>query len=125
LLFDGGGGQLLQLKEHSGVAADTQGVLYGLHLGRFADAALRWLYFIVSLAGTAMVGTGLVLWTVKRRTQLPDLQRPYFGFRLVERLNIATIAGLSVAMAAYLWANRLLPASRDGRAAWEVHVFFL
>lgn len=125
LLFDGGGGQLLQIKEHSGVAADTQGVLYGLHLGRFADATLRWLYFVVSLAGTAMVGTGLVLWTVKRRTQLPDPQRPYFGFRLVERLNIATVAGLSVAMAAYLWANRLLPASMDGRAAWEVHVFFL
>lgn len=72
-----------------------------------------------------MVGTGLVLWTVKRRAQLPDPQRPYFGFRLVERLNIATVAGLSVAMAAYLWANRLLPLTMDGRAAWEVHVFFL
>lgn len=125
LMFDGSNGQLLQIKEHSGVPADTQGVLYGLHLGRFADAALRWLYFIVSLAGTAMVGTGLVLWTVKRRTQLPDPQRPHFGFRLVERLNIATVAGLSVAMATYLWANRLLPTGLDGRAAWEVHVFFL
>ncbi|AWH17737.1 PepSY domain-containing protein [Stenotrophomonas sp. ZAC14D2_NAIMI4_7] len=125
LLFDGSSGRLLQAKEHSGAAAQTQGVLYGLHLGRFADAATRWLYFVVSLAGTAMVGTGLVLWTVKRRSQLPDPQRPYFGFRLVERLNIATVAGLSVAMAAFFWANRLLPISLQQRAAWEVHVFFI
>ncbi|WP_258223194.1 PepSY-associated TM helix domain-containing protein, partial [Stenotrophomonas sp. HMWF023] len=125
LLFDGTGGELLLAKESSGAAAQTQGVLYGLHLGRFADAATRWLYFLVSLAGTAMVGSGLVLWTVKRRSQLPDPQRPYFGFRLVECLNIGTVAGLSVAMAAFFWANRLLPVAVAGRAAWEVHVFFL
>lgn len=125
LLFDGGNGRLLRIKEHAGAAADTMGVLYGLHLGRFADAVMRWLYFLVSLTGTAMVGSGLVLWTVKRRSQLPDPQRPHFGFRLVERLNIGTVAGLSVAMAAYLWANRLLPTALSERAAWEVHVFFL
>ncbi len=125
LLFDGSSGRLLQAKETSGAAAQTQGVLYGLHLGRFADALTRWLYFVVSLGGTAMVGTGLVLWTVKRRSQLPDPQRPYFGFRLVERLNIATVAGLSVAMAAFFWGNRLLPATMADRAGWEVHVFFL
>lgn len=125
LLFDGSNGRLLQAKETSGAAAQTQGVLYGLHLGRFADALTRWLYFVVSLGGTAMVGTGLVLWTVKRRSQLADPQRPYFGFRLVERLNIATVAGLSVAMAAFFWGNRLLPTGIGGRAGWEVHVFFL
>ncbi|MCO7469758.1 PepSY domain-containing protein [Stenotrophomonas maltophilia] len=125
LLFDGSHGGLLLAKESSGVAAQTQGVLYGLHLGRFADAATRWLYFLVSLAGTAMVGSGLVLWTVKRRSQLPDPQRPYFGFRLVECLNIGTVAGLSVAMAAFFWANRLLSVTVAGRSAWEVHVFFL
>ena len=59
--------------------------------------------------GTAMVGTGLVMWTVKRRQKLPDPERPYFGFRVVERLNIASIAGLSIAMTAFLWGNRLLP----------------
>ena len=57
-----------------------------------------------------MVGSGLVLWTVKRRVKLPDPDRPYFGFRLVEQLNIATIAGLPLAMTAFLWGNRLLPA---------------
>lgn len=125
MLFGGADGRLIRTVDEVGAAAQTRGVLYGLHIGRFADGTLRWLYFIVSLAGTAMVGTGLVLWTVKRRQKLPDPDRPYFGFRLVERLNIATIAGLSTAMAAMLWANRLLPAGVADRAKWEIHVFFI
>lgn len=125
LLFDGTNGELLFAKESSGAAATTQGVLYGLHLGRFADIVTRWFYFLVSLAGTAMVGTGLVLWTVKRRTKLPNPTQPYFGFALVERLNIASIAGLSIAMTAFLWLNRLLPLDMAQRASWEIHGFFI
>lgn len=124
LLFDGATGKLLDVQDHVGAAAQTRGVLYALHMGRFGDASLRWLYFLVSLAGTAMVGTGLVMWTVKRRQKLPDPERPDFGFRLVERLNIASIAGLSNAMAGFLWSNRLLPASLAGRSGVEVKVFF-
>lgn len=125
LLFDGVSGELISAKESSGPAATTQGVLYGLHLGRFADIVTRWFYFLVSLAGTAMVGTGLVLWTVKRRSKLADPGKPYFGFALVERLNIASIAGLSVAVTGFLWLNRLLPLDMAQRAAWEVHGFFI
>lgn len=125
VMFDGVSGELIKFKETSAPAATTQGVLYGLHLGRFADIATRWLYFLVSLAGTAMVGTGLVLWTVKRRTKLPDPEKPYFGFRVVERLNIAAIAGLSVGMTAFFWFNRLLPLNMTQRSAWEIHGFFI
>ncbi|MDR5816690.1 PepSY-associated TM helix domain-containing protein [Caballeronia sp. LZ033] len=124
LLFDGVSGKLIDVKDHVGGAAETRGVLYALHLGRFSDLQLRWLYFIVSLAGTAMVGTGLVMWTVKRRQKLPDPARPYFGFRLVERFNIASIAGLSVAMTSFLWGNRLLPVGIAARDEAEINVFF-
>jgi len=124
LLFDGVSGRLLDVRERVGAAAQTRGVLYALHMGRFGDLTLRWLYFVVSLAGTAMVGTGLVMWTVKRRQKLPDPERPHFGFRVVERLNIASIAGLSIAMTGFLWGNRLLPAAVAGRARIEVDVFF-
>ena len=123
--FDGVSGKLLSVRDSVGAAAETRGVFYALHLGRFSDTALRWLYFIVSLAGTAMVGTGLVMWTVKRRQKLADPSRFHFGFYLVERLNIATIAGLSIAMTAMLWGNRLLPSPLAARADWEIHVFFL
>lgn len=123
--FEGTTGKLLSVRDHVGIAAETRGVLYALHLGRFSDTVTRWLYFLVSFTGTAMVGTGLVMWTVKRRQKLPNPQRPYFGFRVVERLNIASIAGLSVAMAAFMWGNRLLPTTLAGRSNWEIDLFFM
>ncbi|MGC7404043.1 PepSY-associated TM helix domain-containing protein [Pandoraea pneumonica] len=124
LLFDGTTGKLLETHDSVGAAAETRGVMYALHLGRFSDLHLRWLYFLVSLGGTAMVGTGLVMWTVKRRTKLPDPTRPHFGFHVVERLNIAAIAGLSIAMTAFLWGNRLLPVGTAERSASEVDLFY-
>ena len=108
-----------------GPAVQTESVMIGLHSGRFAQFGLRWLYFLSGIAGTIMVGSGLVLWTVKRRQRLPDPERPHFGFRLVERLNVAAIAGLSAGIAAYFLANRLLPTGLAERADWEVHTLFL
>uniref|UniRef100_UPI000D3A7EE2 PepSY-associated TM helix domain-containing protein n=1 Tax=unclassified Variovorax TaxID=663243 RepID=UPI000D3A7EE2 len=119
LVFDGASGALLQAKDHSAPAAETRGVLYGLHVARFAEGVTRWLYFVCSLAGAAMVATGLVLWTVKRRARLPR------GLPLVERLNVAAIAGLPFAMAAFFWGNRLLPLGLAERRAWEIHLFFI
>ncbi len=125
LLFDGVTGALLGAPPEHGPAVVTNHVMFGLHMGRFSAPVLRWFYFLASLAGCAMVATGLVLWTVKRRNNLPDPARPHFGFRLVERLNIATIAGVPAGMAAVLWANRLLPVEMRGRAIWEMHSFFI
>ncbi len=125
LMFDGATGVRTKTVDSVGAAAETRGVLYGLHMGRFADLTMRWLYFLCSLAGTAMVGTGLVMWTVKRRQKLPDPDKPHFGFRFVERMNIATVAGLVIAMTGFLWANRLLPTGMADRPAWEIHVFFI
>lgn len=124
LLFDGTTGKLIDVHDSVGPAAETRGVMYALHLGRFSDLHLRWLYFLVSLGGTAMVGSGLVMWTVKRRSKLPDPARPHFGFHVVERLNIAAIAGLSIAMTAFLWGNRLIPADALKRSVTEVDVFY-
>lgn len=110
-----------------GSALLTQGVIFNLHEGLFADIWGRWLYFIAGLLGCAMIGTGLVLWTVKRRKyhMAAGLEGgEHFGVRLVETLNVTTIAGLPLAMAAYFLANRLLPVEMTDRAAWEVHTLF-
>lgn len=100
-----------------------------LHEGRFSGPFVRWLYFLSGLLGCAMISTGLVLWTVKRKGKQDKLakagQRGEFGFRLVECLNIGTVAGLPVAVAAYFWANRLIPADFTGRRDWEVHVMYI
>ena len=67
--------------------------------------------------------TGLVLWTVKRRTAKSARNR--IGLALVERLNVGTIIGLPVAIAAYLWANRLVPVNLEGRADFEMDTLFV
>ena len=127
LLFDGVSGALRhRTGEAAGPMAATRGLLYGLHIGRFAGPALRALLILSGLAGTAMVATGCILWALKARHKAARAgRRAGFGLRLVEHLNIAAIAGLPVAMAAFLWANRLLPPGMAGRAAWEIHLFFI
>ena len=125
LVFDGVTGALVRREGNDSGAATTHGVLYGLHLGRFAGPALRALFFLSALAGTAMVGTGLLLWVVKERQAARKAGRAGLGLRLAEVLNLATIAGLPVAMAGFFWLNRLLPVSLPARAEWEVDGFFI
>lgn len=110
-----------------GSARKVQVVTLNLHEGLFADMWGRWLYFLSGLVGCAMIATGLVLWTVKRRKHHLGLAAGYqghVGLRLVEALNVATIAGLPLAIAAYFWANRLLPLGMPARADWEIHTLF-
>ncbi|MDH0094701.1 PepSY domain-containing protein [Achromobacter mucicolens] len=124
--FDGVTGALQESEAGRSATALTAGVITGLHLGLFAEPVLRWLYFIVSLAGTAMVATGLVLWIAKRRQKArPGDAREAFSLRLVDGLNAGTIAGVVFGVAAVFLANRLLPADMPGRQVWEVRAFFI
>ncbi len=128
--FSGTSGALLSVAgEAPGPALETRSVLYGLHMGRFSNPLLRGLFFLCGLAGCAMVATGLVLWAVKARDKhLRAVRRgqaaPARALRLVEGLNLAAIAGLPMAMAAFFWGNRLLPLDMAARAQTEIHLFF-
>jgi hypothetical protein len=68
---------------------------------------------------TAMIGAGLILWTVKRAKRRRDL-----GIWLVERLNVGFVGGTPLAFAAFFIANRLLPIGLPERAAAEVRAVF-
>ena len=126
MVFDGTSGEWLDGYPYRTGPVMVNDALLALHEGLFAGPVLRWLYFLTGLLGTAMIGTGLVMWTAKRKPIFADRgAESHFGMRLVERLNIGTIAGLPIAIAAYFWANRLLPADLAGRADWEVHVMFM
>lgn len=125
LYLDGTTGKPLQPPQTVGGALRTQDVMIVLHTGLFAEPVLRWLYFASGAAGTVMIATGLVLWTVKRRARMLPDARPSFGFRLVERLNIGVIVGTPAAIAVYFLANRLLPLSLESRAQWEVNSLFI
>jgi len=126
ILFDGVSGKVLSERgEVIPPAATTYNVLYGLHIAEFSGTALRWLFFFSGMTGTLMVATGLVLWTVKRAPERAKLGYVPFGHRLVESLNIGAVVGLPIAIAAFFWANRLLPVELAGRSSWETRTFFL
>jgi uncharacterized iron-regulated membrane protein len=128
LIFDGVSGALVENYPGPYIypAGYADQALKGLHKGLFAGPFLRVLYLFMGVAGTAMIGTGLLLWSNKRKSKLlvADAQ-PHFGIVLVDCLNLGTLIGLPIAIAAYFWANRLLPAGMAGRAEWEVHAMYL
>ena len=121
MLFDGVTGKLLQAPPPSRASLLTQRVMAGLHFAQFGGYPMRWLYFLCGLVSCVMIASGLVLYTVKQRKQAKG-SRTFLN--AVERLNIATVAGLCVASIALLWANRLLPVELAGRGVWETRVFF-
>jgi uncharacterized iron-regulated membrane protein len=127
LVFDGVSGNLLG--ERAGEGSNSRGFydhLLGLHRGLFGSWVLRWLYFLSGIAGAIIIASGLVLWIVKRAPKQQKQEGgPDFGHRLVEVLNVGTIAGLPIAIAAYFLANRLLPLDLIARANWEANSMFI
>lgn len=108
-------------RNNSAVATLNAGV-YGLHMARFAEPTLRLALFFSGILGCAMIASGLLLWSLKRQIQ-NKTNRFHFGHYLVNRLNIAMIIGLPIAMLGYLYANRLItiPASAPN---YEIYTFF-
>lgn len=125
VVFDGVNGKVQQVLATPGPATLTHDVIYGLHIARFADYPTRWLYFLSGLVGSLMIATGLVLWSIKRQQRDTKAGKAGFGTRCVVVLNIATVAGLPLAIAAFFWGNRLLPLARPERAGEEVLCFFI
>lgn len=123
--FDALTGERLEVKEY-GPGIRWRWLWLTLHDGWFATPALLWLYVLSGLLGCVMIATGMILWGVKRRERHIRENSPIgFGLNLVARLNIGMLAGLPVGVAAYFWANRLLPVSLADRAEWEIHCLFI
>ena len=124
--FDGvTGSRLPDEGDKEAASAGFSLALLAIHEGHFAGPLLRALYILSGLGGAAMIATGLLLWSTKRKAKLAKAGRLPFGIILVDILNLGTIVGLPIGVAAYFWANRLIPAAMEGRAAWEIHALFL
>ena len=121
LAFNAITGELLRAPPPTRTSLLVQKVMAGLHFAQFGGYPMRWLYFICGLVSSAMIASGLVLYTVKRRRQSAAQG---LWLRQVEWLNLACVGGLMLACVALLWANRLLPADLAEREGWELRVFF-
>ena len=111
----------------AGLADSTMDVMSALHQLGFGGDVARWLWFVSGLVGCAMIATGLVLFTEKRRKRGLNEFGTHTArvYRLIDALNTASVAGMPVASIAYFWANRLIPAAQPGRAALEIDCFLL
>lgn len=126
LLFNSQG-QLIDKIQATGPAAAIQKTLDSLHRGHFANYLLRWLYFLSGIAGCFMIASGLILWTIKRQARSAKACPNHIPFsqRLVQVLNVSSIAGICVAIPSLLLANRLLADTLPHRSDWEVRCFFI
>jgi uncharacterized iron-regulated membrane protein len=126
LWLDGLSGEILYESTPSTIGAERfSGAMFALHEGKFAAIGLRWLYFFSGLLGAAMIATGLILWVKKRKQQLRANEPLGVGLAFVERINVGLIVGLPIGVAAYFWANRLIPMQWVSRDVWEINTLFI
>ena len=118
ITFDGVTGELLE-RESRHPFSKFKSLMDGLHRAAFRSYSIRWLYFVLGLAGSAMVATGLLFWLEKRTDE-----RETVFFRLTAGATAGVVLGLPIASAGMLLANRLLPAGFPRREVAEVLVFF-
>ncbi|MCH1924257.1 PepSY domain-containing protein [Shewanella sp. C32] len=126
LRYDGVTGKFLPKEEPEHSAAETiWKFMLTTHMGLFATPITRALLFLSGVFGSVMIASGLVMWLVAREKDRQKLGYMPKGHRLVERLNVAAIAGLMCAVAGFFWANRLVPATQAERGEWEINGFFI
>jgi uncharacterized iron-regulated membrane protein len=122
-----GAGDLVPTLQRTTLTAPgaLQGVLLALHEANFARPWLRTLFLFAGVAGTVMVGTGLLLWSVKRKGKLEKNAALPANIVAIDAMNLGTILGLPIGIGVYFWANRLLPVEMDQRIPWEMNCLFI
>lgn len=122
LILNAATGKLLESTRNESAIATLNAGMYGLHMARFAEPALRLGLFFSGILGCTMIASGLLLWSLKRQMQKKSA-RFHLGHYLVNRLNITMILGLPIAMLAYLYANRFISIP-VGAPNYEIYSFF-
>jgi uncharacterized iron-regulated membrane protein len=96
--------------------------LQSLHYGNFGHTAVKWLYFLLGMAGAFLFYSGNLLWIEARRKRRSD-QQPG-KTRFVARLTICVCLGSMIGISGLFLANKLLPAELLQRDVWEVRSYY-
>ncbi len=101
---------------------DGLDVIAALHFGSFAGVDLRLLFFVLGMAIAGMIVVGNLLWLDKRAKQGNVSGR---GIAFVGRMTLGVCLGTGLATAAGFLAERVLPATLDGRSPLVEGIFFV
>lgn len=121
LVFETYTGKSLEGYDDETVPAQIRRILYGLHQANFAPFGMRWLLFGLGILGCALIATGNIIWVTQRKKSAK--QNP-FTLALVEKGNVAAVAGLILASVSFFIANKVIGQDVAGRAQLEVNTFF-
>ncbi|GAB3247267.1 PepSY-associated TM helix domain-containing protein [Chitinimonas naiadis] len=118
-------GQLIRVVEPVNFSAGM-GMLRGmqnLHFGNFGHYAVKWLYFLLGLAGAFLFYSGNLLWVeARRKRHVAEQPR---RTRLMAQLTLGVCLGCMAAISALFLANKLLPAGLAERSQWEQYVYYV
>jgi uncharacterized iron-regulated membrane protein len=99
------------LAKQTAAARDTNhavsSAMYGLHFGSYGGLAVRWIYFVLGLAGAVLTFTGNLLWIEARRKR-QSAEQP-LSTRNISRATVAICIGSCMAIAASFDAALLFP----------------
>ncbi len=125
--FDAATGRLLHRRTDIKPVLTAERFILGLHVIQFRHWTLRWLYFVLGLAGCVLIATGYLFWLESRRKK--HAQLGLRGVPIVEGLTIGSVTGILIATLAFFVVNRLLPLGTtwlgQDRAALEIWTFYL
>lgn len=120
--YDAADGRFLHLTKPPTAGYETYEFLGGLHMAQFGGPSMRWIYFLLGLAGCVMIASGMQVWVRKRIKRVQEAGA-VSGYGLVRALNVGVVAGFPLAAAAMLLANRMLPWHIADRDVAEIYVF--
>jgi uncharacterized iron-regulated membrane protein len=100
----------------------TSSALTTLHFVHFAGRGIDALFFLLTLAASAVILTGNVLWLVERRSK--DARATPWAHRFLARSTVGVCVGLVAAIPLLMVASRMIPLDVAGRQGWEDGIFF-
>jgi uncharacterized iron-regulated membrane protein len=94
--------------------------LQALHFGAFGEVAVKWLYFVLGMAGAFLFYSGNLLWIEARRKR-QKLVQPRSG-KLMAQATLGVCLGCVAGVSAVFLANKLGPAGQ--LPLWEARSYY-
>lgn len=106
-------GKVLRVMQPATMSPGTAAMrgLQALHYGNYGHAPLKWLYFLLGLAGAFLFYSGNLLWVESRRKRRQVKQPP--RTHVMARLSVGVCLGCVAGVSALFVAARFLPAGQE------------